>query len=600
MKKVFIVFNKEPRMLLFIMCSLAVYCLFSCDVRSGTERVLAQADSLSEVSPIRAELFIDSVVSSGGRHLSLEARMRLRLFRAKARNKILRPQDTDSLREIVEYYGSHGTPNDRILSNYILGCAYMDGHDAPMAMHYFQAAVSSADTDETCCDFKTLSRVYAQMGDIQQKQLSMKNALSSKRKSVKYALLAEDTLNAISEYLHTASIYHYAGDFDSVLSICAKASELYRKRGHYDMAASAYGISFFMMADRSDTKNARRYMELYDNESGLYDRTTKFMKKGHEIHYYSKGMFYINENKLDSAEFFFRKELTETSDFNNRQAAAKGLYRLYKRYGITDSITKYAEMWAEAIDSSYAHMSTAHLQQMEAVYNYNAFRLSAEASEKDAMRYRYLLALAVIAFVVSLLFSLLIIQKRKTDKALQDKLNARNAMNLLLLKKYERELEDMRNSGIKDEKSMEKTKAEIDLLSQSVAEIHGGALAADASAASFFRALDSPVIERLHVLSGSSRKATYEDRDGLMRYAYAVMPGFMESLDVCGRKLSDTEILICVLIKLRFLTSEITCLLEISPQRLSTTRRRLNSKVFGSAGGAKDFDYRIKTQTPEN
>ncbi len=78
------------------------------------------------------------------------------------------------------------------------------------------------------------------------------------------------------------------------------------------------------------------------------------------------------------------------------------------------------------------------------------------------------------------------------------------------------------------------------------------------------------------------------------------MPNFMNYLNIRKNKLSDIEILICILIKFKFITSEITCLLDISSQRLTTTRRRLNNKIFGNTGGAKDFDYSIKRITPDN
>ena len=72
----------------------------------------------------------------------------------------------------------------------------------------------------------------------------------------------------------------------------------------------------------------------------------------------------------------------------------------------------------------------------------------------------------------------------------------------------------------------------------------------------------------------------------------------MDALSVNENKLNETELLVCIMIKLHFITSEITCLLGISSQNLANIRCRLNKKIFKRDGGAKEFDYRIKNQLP--
>ena len=566
--------------------------------QQAADRDIAAADSLSEAAPQRAMTLIDSL--EGESTMNKSRYMKLLLLKAKVRNKLAMPMSTDSLKYIADYFDKHGDSNERMLAYYILGCAYFDGKDAPMALQYFHEAAAKADTTDSSCDFKNLSRIYTFLGEILYKHLSPENALIAQKQAIKYAKLAKDTLNAICGYQRLTETYYYLGKYDSVISISDKSSKLFRKYGYINYAASSYGIPIFIMVENGETNKVKPYLRIYEKESGLYDTKVNKVKKGHEIHYYIKGMCYLNEDKLDSAEYFFRKELNETSDYNNHQAAAKGLYMLYKKRCNNDSVTKYAEMWNAATDSAYARMSTEHLQQMQAMYNYNANKLLADKKNKEAITYKYWSIILIFAFTLSICIILLIQQKRKKDIAINQQLNAKNTMNLLLLEKKEKELDHAICAKIKDEKLIKQKTAEIEELNKKICELCGDSWKEQNVSSIKGNILNIALIEHLHVLSGTSRKATYEDKKQLISYAERNMPNFMNYLNIRKNKLSDIEILICILIKFKFITSEITCLLDISSQRLTTTRRRLNNKIFGNTGGAKDFDYSIKRITPDN
>ena len=569
----------------------------SCGLQAA-DRDIAVADSLSEAAPQRAMTLIDSL--EGESAMNKSRHMKLLLLKAKVRNKLAMPMSTDSLKYIADYFDKHGDSNERMLAYYILGCAYFDGKDAPMALQYFHEAAAKADTTDSNCDFKNLSRIYTFLGEILYKHLSPENALIAQKQAIKYAKLAKDTLNAICGYQRLTETYYYLGKYDSVISISDKSSKLFQKYGYINYAASSYGIPIFIMVENGETNKVKPYLRIYEKESGLYDTKVNKVKKGHEIHYYIKGMCYLNEDKLDSAEYFFRKELNETSDYNNHQAAAKGLYMLYKKRCNNDSVTKYAEMWNAATDSAYARMSTEHLQQMQAMYNYNANKLLADKKNKEAITYKYWSIILIFAFTLSICIILLIQQKRKKDIAINQQLNAKNTMNLLLLEKKEKELDHAICAKIKDEKLIKQKTAEIEELNKKICELCGDSWKEQNVSSIKGNILNIALIEHLHVLSGTSRKATYEDKKQLISYAERNMPNFMNYLNIRKNKLSDIEILICILIKFKFITSEITCLLDISSQRLTTTRRRLNNKIFGNTGGAKDFDYSIKRITPDN
>ena len=88
-------------------------------------------------------------------------------------------------------------------------------------------------------------------------------------------------------------------------------------------------------------------------------------------------------NVLDSAEYYFRKELRDGKDFNNQNAAAMGLAKLYQRLHRTDSAAKYA-IYAYAMnDSMYAHQATETVERMQAMYDYSRHQ---EEAHKESVK----------------------------------------------------------------------------------------------------------------------------------------------------------------------------------------------------------------------
>ena len=120
-----------------------------------------------------------------------EAQMRGALLQAKEQNQAYIPFTTDSvLREVVAYYDRHGTPNDRLLARYLLGCVYRDLHEAPIALITWEDAIACADTTAADCDYATLFRVYGQMAEVYFRQCMSEKGYSAIQRFSKYALQA--------------------------------------------------------------------------------------------------------------------------------------------------------------------------------------------------------------------------------------------------------------------------------------------------------------------------------------------------------------------------------------------------------------------------
>lgn len=123
----------------------ALLCLSSCD-NSTMKRNISVADSLTEADQAAAVRYIDSITRAET-GISRYDRMKLLLLKTKALNKLNRPLSIDTLTMLVKYFDRHGTANDRMLANYIMGWKHV--YNNPLkAMRYFHIAAEAADTTD--------------------------------------------------------------------------------------------------------------------------------------------------------------------------------------------------------------------------------------------------------------------------------------------------------------------------------------------------------------------------------------------------------------------------------------------------------------------
>ena len=319
----------------------AVILSVSCG-RSSAGRSLAVADSLTEADQRAAITYIDSIVSQPQGNLPRSDRMKLALLRAKAMNKLVLPLNRDSLLMLSDYFADHGTPNEQMLATYILGCSFVVNKDAPTALKYFHEAAAMADTTAEDCDWRTLHKVHGQAGMLLFSQDALHDADDEYKLAFKYAMKAKDTLNALITVEQKANIYMLEGKTDSCIRLRTKLHNLYLKHGYAENAAMSLGPVIDNLAEMGKFDEAKRYLDNFEKNSGLFDSLGN-IERGREIHYYIKGMYYLEVGQTDSAEYLFRKCIHSTKRLSTIQPAYEGLMRLYKKLHRPDSVAKYAE-----------------------------------------------------------------------------------------------------------------------------------------------------------------------------------------------------------------------------------------------------------------
>ena len=552
--------------------------------QQAADRDIAAADSLSEAAPQRAMTLIDSL--EGESTMNKSRHMKLLLLKAKVRNKLAMPMSTDSLKYIADYFDKHGDSNERMLAYYILGFAYQRSQDAPMALQYFHEAAAKADTTDSSCDFLTLHRIHVWSAEIFRSQFAFSDAFHENSLAFKYAMKAKDTLNAIITYEQKANIYKLKGNIDSVISIREKLYGLYSKYGYKRETAYSLGPLIDIYAKRGNISKAKHALDVYEKMSGRFDKYGN-IKKGLEVHYAIKGYYYLSINDYDSARLCFDKCLKTTSNYpNDFGYSYEGLTELYKKLHRPDSVAKYSELTRQMSDTIYARMSTEHLQQMQAMYNYNRYRQTAEEAEKDALRTKYISIIIIMAIMAAAIGGALAVRTyiiRKRRARVDEIKEYKRKINELEMSKAE--LESINNGlNVEVNRMIEEKTKKIDILKTEYEKNFNNVKDKD-----LFEC--EPIVIQIR---WKARKTTKPmDKDEISRLKELFKD--YRPLSNWENTLNNNEYLICLLVRLDFVPAEICILTDLSSSNISNIRKRLLEKMTGREGSPKDFDKYIKS-----
>lgn len=332
------------------------------------------------------------------------AQMREQLSALEQRNSSGEPMENDSLAEaLADYFDRHGSANERMRAKYILGRTYYCLGELPRALETYMEAADCADTTAADCDFAKLSRIHAQSAQIFDEQIQPRSELRELKLAEIYAKRGKDTLMAIECYAQQANAYRNMQNDDSIIIIKENAAKQYRDVNEERLAAQTLGSTILSHINKNEIEKAGKCIWEYETFSGNFDEDGN-ITIGREVYYYVKGLYYIEVNELDSAEYMFRKELRDGKDLNNQIAGCLGLQKVYEKRIDKDSIAKYAKMSYLLNDSAYSLAEMQNIQKMQASYNYNHNKQIAEQKKLQAQKAWMLLIIVVLGVAIMLMF----------------------------------------------------------------------------------------------------------------------------------------------------------------------------------------------------
>ena len=605
-------------------CVALIYFLSCGDTK--VMRNVAAADSLTEVNQQEAVRYIDSVARAD-KGMSRNGRMKLLLLRMKALNKLDCPLDTDTLASLVKYFDRHGSANDRMLANYILGCYYIGKGNSPEAMRYLHLAAEAADTTDAGCDWRTLHKVHVHTALQLMAKNALTDAMTENALALKFAMAAKDTLNAIITLEQRSNIYLNQGQDAKAFDIRSKLYGMYKNHGYDKEAAISVWPLVSMLAKRGNLAAAKRCIGIFEKESGLVDSIGN-IEKGREAYYVDKGIYMFKLNKIDSAEYYFRKCLGNTNSHFNCKDSYEGLEDVYKKRHIPDSVAKYAELARITTDSMYAEMKTTHLQQMRAMYNYNEYKLSAEVYKRKALSAR--LTTIIIALVVSILAicaAIYIRKKRrarrmeviKYERSIAELEKARlelytvnekqQAEMARMIKEKTNERERQRKTDESYIHELERSRDELhDLSERQKVEFNRLIEAKDAQIDQLYQEKqkyekvktrmdninkysDKPIVKQLKHHAKHDFTPMTKEEISRLKELFAGEEGFSKIDNI----VNEYEYQVCMLIRTGFTPSDICILMNSSKSSIANVRKKLYTKLTGRNGSSKDFDVYINS-----
>ena len=540
---------------------------------------LVVADSLCAANPDSALRLLTQYKDSN-KSASKADRMYYELLLADAMNKAYVDMTTDSiLKEVTDYYDRHGSSNEQMRAHYLLGCAYRDMGEAPMALQCYQDAVDKADTLSGDCNYRLLTSVYGQMAEIYHKQNLPLDEITANKNCQKYSLFGKDTTEYLISCQAMVKPYFLLGDTLAMMKVLDDVYQLYLKRGDSLHAARTYGSSIYIdkLVREGRLSEARRRINIYKTKSGLYDNQGN-LNGFFTGYYYYEGMYYLRASQLDSAEFCFRKL---TNDRNYHLEECHGLMMLYQQRRNTDSIIKYVQGYSDAVDKQADSRRTETVHQMTSLYNYQRFRNEAESQSRYAERIKWL-SLIIVIFLM-LLFLYIILHYRRSQREKTTRIHEISKLYNEAKREHNKVRDELSKLKNKDESIISDKEREIAILNKKIYSYRNMLSELNANRQlSKFR--ESGIIKLLKIRLSRNTPGTVVPEEGvwkklIVQFAHLAPTAYT----TIGREeiLSSQELRMCILLLSDFDNNEINLLMNISPQNATNIRAKANKKLFG-------------------
>lgn len=584
------------RYILFLILIFAVSCSDSNPLLSRLDHI----DSIMDANPQAAYDSLCTIKKTQNITSAKKVDMKWRLLMATAQNKLYMQMPNDSaFSEVVAYYDRNGSDNEKMQSRYLLGCIYRDMNDAPKAIECYNYVLEHFSDIDSQEGYKLLALSYGEKADLLYAQLLLPKAIAAYNKAILYSEKCNDSLLLADNYNYKSFAYSLLNMYDSAIVANETSTKILLALNRKTDAAIVHGCNMINYLKKKDFVKLKKAVDMYEFNSGLFHDGE--IEKGKEIFYYFKASYYLNVNNLDSANYYFYKDLSLCSDYENKHAATEGLAQVYTLVNNKDSIAKYTTLASEWNDSLYLNKNSELSAKNEALYSYNSYKTSAAKSMHENQTTKFSYRIVLVLIVILILLGIFFIRK-KTQKIWW-----RHNQLLTKMKKYRDE-----SKSIADNKILENNK--LKTINQ---KLFNEKSAIESEKNDLQKKLDEykeneellksiPTINEVDklILESSVYGIIYNYsqkrksiNEGILTKLFEMMDTILPSFKtkmMSVEPLAQLDYAICILVRLHFRPADICVLLDIDSATLSMKRKRLLKKVYGMDGSAKDFDQRVQ------
>ena len=576
-----------------ILLVLAVLTFMACGGGNSFKAQLLHLDSLLVSNPDSVYQVLEGMREEAQQQRK-SSRMYYELLRADAQNKAYIDFTTDSVMlEVAKYYDHHGTANEQMRAHYLLGCTYRDLQDVPMELQCFQEATEKADTTSKDCDLYTLYAIYGQMAGIYHSQFLPEEELNMWKTCEKIARIDKDILSEIDARAFQVKAYHFMNMQDSVLSITNDARKRYLQLSDTASAARILCPAINAYLEKQQYDSAKTYINVFEKFSG-YIKNGKIVDPENTISIYLKGLVLLHDNNVDSALICFYNLL----QYEEKEAAYKGLLSLYEKIGNADSISKYAKLYVAANDSSFLGNNAQIVEQITAIYNYGRQSHIAELRTKEVKKahqrlYLYISISTLILF--SIIFYALRFKHIKNNEIIE---KTKAYFEILTQKeRLEKQISEITSSHKclveKNEKILEEKENELNYL-QHLVDHYSSQLDLNDFGKRLYAFRETQIFARLNQsirFKDNVNKLTeseWRNYDQLYRQYFPKYYNYITT----NTLLNHDEKKVGLLLIFGFSPKELSAILNKTMSRISNIRTSINKKLF-NVESAKKLDERL-------
>ena len=569
---------------LFIPLWLAL-CLLGCGKPkpSSYPPTMVEAARLSEHEAARALPLLEALADSLDR-LDEEGRVYYDLLRLRVNDKLNVRATSDTLiRRITAFYEAYGDPDKLMLAYYYRGRVCADLNDALQALHFYRKAVEVSGGER---QYLLLSNIYSQMGVILEYQNMYEEAISAYQKSYEYTLLSGDSVTLSMPIRDIAGAYREIGRRDSALVYYEWAAEIAERTNHRIYLGILEEMGNLYMA------------------FGEYDKAFKVLNRSlndpferdHTPTYYLFGKLYLLTGRLDSAYYYTKKSNTREV-FYKEIDVYRNLAKIEELRGHYPEALAYWREYQKCNDSIQVADNSEEILRMKSLYDYNLReqenqRLALANERKQAAIYRILTG----GFLILLLLAFRLVLSERKKKHLDCQVERMKRAQQEQYRQSEAYLKDNRRKIEALEEALREAESEaVSSKKQDLMALNKKALEATNQAVELSREqrklmdenlTGSAIYIKFHTHLEQVDEADWE----ILRHEIDELYNMTNRLLALNPKLSEMELRICYLSKIRLKVMDMATLLCRTAPAISNARKRLYLKLSGKAGRPDELD----------
>ena len=547
--------------------------------------VLTTADSLASANPDSAQALLASL-AEGMKQEPQDVQMYYRLLCIKAKDKAYITHTSDSaILPVVEYYEREGDKKHLPEAYYYAGRVYRDLEDAPQALDYFEKALDAMQENE---NLKVKSKVYAQMGTLFCYQDLYTNAMEAFKQSLQYKLTIKDSIGLIFSYRDIAKTYLNLKQRDSASFYYQKAYHLSTILHQPNLGNGVQALLAHLYILEKDYNKAHFALQhalqniKESNRSGIYSTAASY---------------YLNVGMKDSAVWYFQ-QLQDCGTLYAKEAAARGLAEITLSQGKTIAAARHLYQALVLGDSIHKITVTEDIRRSHALYKHQVREKENQHLKLQNLKQRQTGIFLIIAFALLSGSGILYYLRRK--KAMQRRLKKAEQLREEAYRRSREFMEENNRQIQALESNIERLKHQLHDSDQQKMELEQKISIIESTNRQveleqgkrriekglFFRS-DIYCLFRQKIEAGKTPGQT--EWEQLARQLDTSFDHFTQKLLQLGL-LKEKELHTCMLIKAQFKNKEMAQLLCLSPEGISSIRRRLCARFLDGKKEPKEWD----------